>query len=172
MRLIPISVRKIFHDIELQKKFDDDGYVIIPFLSEAEVEELSAFYTDNTITQDSQGLHSSILSDDKAFKQLAFEKITAVFELQASKYLFEYVPVLAQFLVKEAKTSEKFNLHLDPALTDETKYAAVSIWCGLDDISTDNGAMFVKRIGHKTVNFVRAAVSGRQKHRGHRTQER
>lgn len=152
-----MCMRRTFHDISLQSKFEDDGYVIVSFLTSEEAEKLSSFYTNNTSAKNSEGLHSSILSDDIEFKKQTFEKIYSAFELQASKYVIDHDAVLAQFLVKEAFTPEKFDLHLDPALTDETKYAAISIWCALDDITSDNGAMFIQRTGHKHVNFVRAS---------------
>lgn len=163
-------MRKVLNDIELEKQFQRDGYVQIPFISEQEVEELKKKFFDllptsggNITESDLEGATNPITYDftfiDKniEFKQAVFDVITKFFKPHADKWLANYRPVIANYIRKQSTTGE-VPLHENWAFADERKCSTVSIWCPLVDSFEENGTLQVVPGSHKRFGEIRGPM--------------
>jgi hypothetical protein len=155
-------MRKVFNDLALQKQFDKDGYVRVPFIDAIKIEKLKqAFF--NTLPQSGGSIMPKDISTvdvpeitydftfiDKnpAYKQIVFDLITAEFEQEVKKYLADYKPIIANFIRKKTAGGE-VPLHQNWAFVEERKYTSVSIWCPLVDSTVENGTLQVVPGSHK-----------------------
>lgn len=162
-------MRKVLRDPALNEQFEKDGYVIIPFLEKAEVEELKKLYFDTlphsggTIGADDAGLKDQISYDftfiDKNidYKKEVFGIITKRFKAHYDKYLEDYRPIIANFIRKRPNDGE-VPLHQNWAFVDERKCTSISIWCPLVDSNTKNGTLQVVPGSHKRYGEVRGPM--------------
>lgn len=153
-------MRPVFNNPELEQQFQRDGYVIIPFLSEDEVEEIKERYFETLPTSggligaEDAGLKDKITYDftfiDKniEYKKLVFNIITERFDKYVKKYLADYKPIIANFIRKKTNDGE-VPLHQNWAFVDERKCTSVSIWCPLVDSNESNGTLQVVPGTHK-----------------------
>ncbi|MFN8295427.1 MAG: phytanoyl-CoA dioxygenase family protein [Chitinophagales bacterium] len=153
-------MRNVFQDSLLEEQFQKDGYVVISFLTTAEVDELKELYFETLnnsgglIGADDAGLKERITYDftfiDKniEYKELVFKMITERFEKYVKEYLADYRPIIANFIRKKTNDGE-VPLHQNWAFVDERKSTSVSIWCPLVDSNQSNGTLQVVPGSHK-----------------------
>lgn len=164
-------MRSIFNDAALQAEFDQNGYVIVPFLDNAEVEYLKKAYFD-TLPQrggiakgEGSGINIStpitydftFIDRSSAYKSLVFDLITKCFAPLAGKYLDKYSPIIANFIRKDHDGGE-VPLHQNWAFVDEQKYTSVSIWCPLIDSNEANGTLQIVKQSHKRFGKIRGPM--------------
>lgn len=162
-------MRKVFREDSIEKRFQKDGYAVIPFLSKSEVEELKQAFFDllptsgGNITASDTGMESVITYDftfiDKnpKFKQAVYDKITAYFKPHVDKWLQDYRPIIANFIRKQTDNGE-VPLHQNWAFVDERKCTSVSIWCPLVDSNEENGTLQVVPGSHKRYGEIRGPM--------------
>jgi hypothetical protein len=162
-------MRAVMNDKELEKQFQHDGYVIIPFLNNSEVADLKkAFFellptSGGNITAGDTGMDSLITYDftfiDKniEYKQAVYDKITTYFKPHVEKWLADYRPIIANYIRKNTDAGE-VPLHQNWAFVDERKCTSVSIWCPLVDSNVDNGTLQVVPGSHKRYGEVRGPM--------------
>ena len=144
-------MKSIFFDSGLQHSFDENGYVIVPFLDPQQIVELdSAYHSLSGESGLNKGWHATIHSDNPEYKRKISDAICAEFEHPAKKYVKDYKAVFANFTVKEPNREDsQFNLHLDWSMTDETRFSSLTIWTPLIDITDNNGYLWVLKGSHK-----------------------
>lgn len=151
-------MKKMFKDESLQRQFERDGYVAIPFLSKEEVAGLLNLYDElknehDTITP----VHSTsdtnkpelIRMVDKAIREITGSRFDDVF--------FECKIFLTNFLIKEPGEDSAIFPHYDWTFVDESKYASVSAWCPLVDVDASNGYLSVLKGSHRFAKTLRAS---------------
>lgn len=164
-------MRKVFNDPELQKKFDRDGYVSVPFISADKVERLKELFFE-TLPQsggqismgdlDESSEHAitydfTFIDKNPDYKRLVFDVITKEFEEGAKKYLANYTPIIANYIRKKADMGE-VPVHQNWAFADERKVTTVSIWCPLVDSTRENGTLEVVPGSHKRFGELRGPM--------------
>lgn len=161
--------RPVLKDPELEAKFQKDGYVIIDFISDDEVEALKAKFFEllptsgGNITNEDSGATMDITYDftfiDKNidFKRTVFDEITKVFADHWEKWLDNYKPIIANYIRKQNNDGE-VPLHQNWAFVDETKCTSISIWCPLVDSNEENGVLQVVPGSHKRYGEVRGPM--------------
>lgn len=148
-------MRKIFHDPNLQKEFDEKGFVFVPLLTEDEIEQVLKIYFDlkeeyrESSSKEGQTYELSFFGKGD-FKRMLYDKISAFFQPKVDKILDNYIPLITNVFVKEPGTGE-VPVHQNWTFVDEKKYTSVSVWCPLVDASRDNGALEAVPGSHKTV---------------------
>ncbi len=162
-------MRRVFNDNNLEEKFQKDGYVIIDFLSENEVEDLRKNYFETIsnsgglITEQEAKIDNQITYDftfiDKniEYKKLVFDLITSKFAKQVKNYLADYRPIIANFIRKKTAAGE-VPLHQNWAFVDERKCTSVSIWCPLVDSNEKNGTLQVVPGSQKRFGEIRGPM--------------
>lgn len=161
--------RKVFRDAKLEEQFQKDGYVIIPFLNEAEVEDLKQKYFDSlpesggNIGQEDAKLKERITYDftfinkNIDYKKMVYQYISEKFKPHYEKYLENYRPIIANFIRKQSGDGE-VPLHQNWAFVDERKMTSVSIWCPLVDSNRNNGTLEVTPGSHKRFGEIRGPM--------------
>jgi ectoine hydroxylase-related dioxygenase (phytanoyl-CoA dioxygenase family) len=144
----------IFKDISLQKKFERDGYVVMPFLSAEEVMQLRAIYKANVVADES--FHSTSYHPDLSFKKTLDEKIRNIIQPHADAVLSHYRPLGAAFLTKNSGPTSAMPIHQDWTVTDEKKFFSATIWIPLQDTSFTNGAIQVIPGSHRFSEALRS----------------
>ena len=163
-------MRRVLNDDTLEKQFQKDGYVQIPFISTEEVEGLKKKFFDllpksgGNITASDIGGDSRLVTYDFTFidknieyKQEVYDVITEYFKPHVKKWLADYRPIIANYIRKQHQDGE-VPLHENWAFVDERKYTSVSIWCPLVDSFEENGTLQVVPGSHKRFGEVRGPM--------------
>jgi hypothetical protein len=164
-------MRKVLKDPLLEKEFQEKGYVILPFLNDKEINDLTDTYfkslsnsggrlgpenknykSDKEITYDFTFIDKNI-----AYKKEVFSLITEVFDLKYKDILNGYTPIIANYIRKKDHGGE-VPLHQNWAFVDEMTCTSVSIWCPLRDSNKKNGTLEVVPGSHKRFGQTRGPM--------------
>jgi ectoine hydroxylase-related dioxygenase (phytanoyl-CoA dioxygenase family) len=165
-------MRRIFNDEGLEKKFQKDGYVSVPFITAEEVAALTQIFYDTlpesggqiTGAEIGDGNNEHLISYDFTFidrnpeyKRKVFHLITKYFGPRMEKLLADYRPIIANYIRKQPDTGE-VPLHQNWAFADERKCTTVSIWCPLVESTVENGTLQVVPGSHKKFGEIRGPM--------------
>ena len=138
-----INPQQLFQDERLQEQFDKQGYVKVSFISQQEVEKLTALFyqlhPDTTLA----GFQSSSYSSDYAYKKKCSDAINAVFEPHFETIFKNYRPFGSAYLTKQSDQNSELPAHQDWTIVDEDKFVALNIWVPLCDTNEKNGTLYV-----------------------------
>lgn len=138
----------LFKDRNLQNEFEEKGYVVVPFLSEAEVNTLREFYKSKFSDKKVNGLYPTHSRNEYSLTIEVSDRIAEVFKQAASQILEDYKIFFGHFMVKSNVDSQEFELHQDWSVVDESKYTVAQMWCPLVDTQPENGGMFLINGSH------------------------
>lgn len=155
-------MRNVFKDDELEQKFQKEGYIHIPFLSEKEVAylwdkfhelimESGGHFGSGETDIDFKGEISydfTFIDKNIGYKKKVFKVIDEVFKPHYDKILNNFEPIIANYIRKMPNAGE-VPVHQNWAFIDETKATSVSIWVPLVDSHRGNGALEVVPGSHK-----------------------
>lgn len=144
----PNKMLQVFKDDEIQARFEKDGFVILPFYTEAEMEELRTLY-HKLHPQNELGFFPSTFSHDKEYRKVADQEIRRLCERSMNHYLQDFKTVLGAFIAKNPGPESGMCVHQDMSLVDESRYTGINIWVPLIDLSIKNGALFVLPGSHR-----------------------
>lgn len=144
----PDKMLKVFKDEGIQAKFEQDGYVILPFYNQNEVNHLTSLYHE-LHPKNEQGFFPSTFSQDKNYRQRADEEIRKACQRSAEQYLCDYKMVCGAFIVKNPSPESGMCVHQDMSLIDESRFTGINIWATLTDLHVLNGTIFVLKGSHR-----------------------
>lgn len=161
----------VFKDSGLERQFNVNGYVKVPFLNTEEVESLKkAFFdsiaesggpkTSGDVDYRTQSLITydfTFIDKNTEYKKKVFDIITAVFQKKADNYLANYKPLIANYIRKKHGGGE-VPMHQNWAFVDEEKYTSVSIWVPLVDSDVDNGTLQLVNGSQKRFGKIRGPM--------------
>lgn len=139
----------LFKNATLQRQFERDGFIIVPFLTGEEVAALKKIYDDNFANLPIKGLHPTHSRNGYDLSVKISDLISAVFKNPCDHLLHRYQFFLSHFMVKSNVDSREFELHQDWSIVQEEKYPVAQIWCPLVDTYPENGGMFVLPKSHR-----------------------
>ncbi len=145
----------IFIDAEIQRKFDEDGFVKIPLLSEKQVDELAQMRVEYFPEKGSVFFSSSYL-DDFNLKTEISNKIVQTISENLSNYFRNYRLIGAAYLIKGCGKHSEMPMHQDWTIVDEQKFYAANVWIPLTDTNEDNGTLELMKGSHKWNEALRA----------------
>ena len=145
----------IFNDTRLQQQFEKDGFVVIPFLNEAEANKLSSFFYElhNNVPEN---FYSTTFNASPEFKGRINEETNNVFGSKIDGLLTGIKKLGSSFLCKAPGAGGKMPVHQDWTVVDESKFCSVTIWIPLVDTNEKNGAIRVLCGSHKFTDTLRA----------------
>jgi hypothetical protein len=154
-----MSMEQLFQDEALQQQLDQDGCVVVPFLSADELAVLREFYAshhpDGMPPQMRDGIHMTIWCSDRTYKDDIREGLKRILHA-ASHRLYQDFRLLAPvFIVKRKGDDTTFPIHQDWNVVDETQHRAFNMWIPLHDVDASNGALWIVKGSHKFPNHVR-----------------
>lgn len=147
----PIKPKRVMvQDID-QKAMEEDGYVIRPFLTDAEKEHLVTLFDADTA-----GLYLPMApttwSKNEAYRNQIYSEIKRIFWPKLNELLEDYVPISGAFIIKNPNPDSALNTHFDWLFVDERQFTALHIWVPLVDVDEQNGAYSILPGSHKMVN--------------------
>ena len=149
-------MKRIFQDAALQKRFDEQGYIVLPFLNEPEVQALRQHYRKLHPEDPGQGFHSTTFSPDTAYKTELFDGIAAVMNPKVGETFQDVKKLGGSFLVKYPGNPGNMPVHQDWTFVDEGIFRSVTIWIPLEDVNAQNGAITVLPGSHEYTRTLRA----------------
>ncbi len=152
-------MRPIFNDAALQAEFEDRGYVLVDFLTEAEVAELTAIYRDLNGQPTQMGFSTSNMSMDAGYRRNVSEAIIRVFTRAANRYFDRCKMFFGIFTAKQPGQERSVcSMHQDPAYVDESQYTGMTLWVPLVDTDETNGALEVIDRSHLLNGWPRSTL--------------
>ncbi|MBS1625941.1 MAG: phytanoyl-CoA dioxygenase family protein [Bacteroidetes bacterium] len=145
----------LFKDEKLQRQFDLQGYVVVPFLPGADVEELRHLFFAS-YPEPPPGFYSSSFDTDELRRTALNEKITAVLDRYVPERFGEIRKLGSCFLNKQPGAGGEMPIHQDWTVTDEPAHDSVTIWIPLQDTDETNGAIQVIEGSHRFSGALRA----------------
>jgi len=139
---------KVFREQSLQDAFEKDGFVVVPFYTEAEVKELTELYY-RLHPKDEKGFFPSTFSKDKNYRVVADAEIRRICQRGIDQYLEDIKVICGSFIVKSPGPESAMCVHQDMTLVDESKYTGINIWVPLVDLTPQNGALQALRGSHR-----------------------
>jgi hypothetical protein len=141
---------------ELDDKLSKEGYVVLPLLSQEEIEAIREFYLKTKPSVSTKGFHSTHFSKDRDYKKTVHDFLKEVFQPYIQLNLPDYRIAFCNFMVKEPGTdSSGMPLHTDWTYVDENKHRSLALWCALSDTSELNGALGVIPKSHLLPHNIR-----------------
>jgi hypothetical protein len=144
----------------LEQELSVKGFVVLPLLSEAEVEAIRSFYLETKPNTPAGGFHSTHFYRDRSYKQAVHDFLKGIFEPHIALHLPTYSPVFCNFMVKEPGADSRMPLHTDWTYVDESSCRSFALWCALSDTSAGNGALGVIPQSHLLPHNIRGPKIG------------
>jgi hypothetical protein len=150
------AAQKILLDDTLDKALLEQGYVVIPFLLQQEIDELKSFYYQyHPATQN--GMYATAHVADIALRIKMNDFIKQKFA-QAIKQTFYNCNALGgSYIAKGKGESGVLNPHQDWNIVDEDKFRSFNIWVPLVKLSGENGVICIAPGSHTWQKTYRSA---------------
>lgn len=132
---------RIFKDEAHQQLFDKQGFLVLPFLTQAEVQKLDAIFDELHPNLGENGFFSGSYSSDYAYKKKASDKIVEVFSRAYEATFVDYTPFGGAFLYKTPGDQSALAAHQDWTIVNEETDVALNCWVPLCDVTKENGAL-------------------------------
>lgn len=145
----------LFKDPILQQQFNLNGYVILPFLTAAQVAQLRQLFFD-THPQIPDGFYSSSFHDDQQHKQYINEQIETLLSNPVAATFGEIRKLGSCFLNKQPGVQSEMPIHQDWTIVNEPTFDSVTIWIPLQDVNAENGSIQVVDGSHRFSTALRA----------------
>lgn len=135
--------KELFQSNELQKEFDKNGFVKIPFLQQDDIDELLRIFWELHPNVGAKGFQSSSYSNNFAYKKECSDRVTEVFNKHFKRIFKNYRAFGSAFLFKQPDEFSELPVHQDWTIVDEEKFVALNIWVPLCDTDETNGTLYV-----------------------------
>lgn len=147
-------MQQILTNVALDKTLAREGYVVVPFLEQADIHTLRDFFFENH-AKDIPGFYATAHSTDIPFRKKMNDKIKAVFEKSITTYFHNCLALGGSYVVKSKSQEERLHPHQDWNIVDESKHRSFNIWVPLVDLNENNGAIRVLPGSHLWVDNFR-----------------
>lgn len=157
-------MKPIIKDPQLDSRLLKEGYVIVPFLTKAEVEALkSIYYAHHAQTLD--GMAATAHLPDLDMRMKMNDAVKEVFSRAIDENLINANPLGGSFIAKGKGERGTLSPHQDWNIVDEDYYRSFNIWVPLVDLTPENGAICILPGSHRWIRSYRSANIHSQYHR-------
>ncbi len=147
--LISPKAADYFISESVQAEYIQKGFVIIPdIIPESvidELKELTNYFLDEVQKEFAYSTMICSQEENMTIHQLAGRAVKSVQE----KLFKQFKAYSSTFLIKPALSLHEMDLHQDWSFTDERNYVPVTFWVPLQDVTDENGAVFVLPGSHR-----------------------
>lgn len=156
--------RNIFINDELQKQFDEKGFVKLPMLEKEEVQDLRNYYTNQNFDNKIEaGFHISLDNQNEDLVKEVGSKIKSVLAPKTTSLFGDCQIFTASYVIKEPGLQNIVPPHQDWTFVDEDHYCSATVWTALVDVTEQNGALGVIPGSHKIFHHKRSSPSPQSK---------
>jgi len=157
-------IRRIFKNDELQKQFEENGFVKLPMLEKEEVETLRNYYLNQEFDNKVEaGFHISLDNQNEELVKEVGARIKEVLAPKTSGLLDDCQIFTASYVIKEPGLQNIVPPHQDWTFVDENEFCSATVWTALVDVNEQNGALGVIPGSHKIFNHKRSSPSPQSK---------
>jgi hypothetical protein len=144
-------MKALFKSPELQRKFEEDGFIKLQLLSPAEVSELMAAY--DAVADEHEKINIPYITTSHSNNAELIHHVDSILQKVIApaidKHMANYNLLFGNYLIKMPGAGSDTSPHQDITFVDESEFASVNIWVALQDISEENGCMYFLRGSHK-----------------------
>jgi hypothetical protein len=143
------ALRNVFRDSELNRRFAEDGYVVVPFLTTSDLSSLQKAFTE-LHPGDLPPFYTTIWgTTDTAHRRAVYEAIRPIVDPGIAAVLDDYKMCVGVYLVKEPQQQQSVvPMHVDTSFVDESRFVSINLWCPLTDVDAENGCLDVVSGSH------------------------
>lgn len=152
-------MQNILKSTELDKMLLTNGFVVVPFLTEKEVDDLVTFYFANH-SSSKEGMYATAHVPDIAFRMKMNDFIKKVFSRAIDEYFEHCNPLGGSFIAKGKGAKGTLQPHQDWNIVDEDLFRSFNIWVPLVDLNEKNGAIKILPQSHSWLKTYRSANIG------------
>ena len=138
----------IFKDAELQESFHKEGYVVVPFINESQIQELLGLYR-SIYPKGVEGFFTTTFANDISHRERVNRSIREICKQEIEALFEQYKILFSSYIVKAPGPKSELIMHQDMTLVDERNYSGINIWCPLVDLNDKNGAIEVLPQSHR-----------------------
>lgn len=155
--MIDFSEKKgVFLSNDLQTKFHEEGYVVVPFLNKIQIEELNRVYR-SCYPNGVEGFFTTTFANNVAHREKVNCSIREICENRIEELFKDYKIFFSSFIVKAPGKESELIMHQDMTLVDESIFSGVNIWCPLVDLNEENGAIQLLPKSHRLIETYRGS---------------
>lgn len=135
----------------------DRGYVTVDLLDEVELQEVRAVRNRLGVAPGDPrtGLFNDTWSTDTGYKRAVSEAMDRVFAPAVQRVLPDHRSLGFVHIVKWPGEAGDVVAHRDPTFVDEDRFRSMMVWCALDDVTVETGALWVVPGSHRAATGVR-----------------
>jgi hypothetical protein len=135
---------KVIKDQALRDTIHENGYAVIPFLSDERLKAIQALYEqEHAISAQKGGMFYGLYSKDLAYRRRVHDTVADIVKPLLDKHFTQYKNIVNTFITKVSGPESEFYVHQDTSALDEFKHSPLSVWIPLQDITPENGALGV-----------------------------
>lgn len=126
------GVRATFRDLDLQDRFARDGYVVVPFLDVATVDQIRAIYDEVGPPPDDDhvGYFPGNASESADWKRTVIDAVTPLVQARIEELFDRHHVFHLTFMTKWPGPDGRLQVHQDPTMVDhEGRYRSFNVWC-------------------------------------------
>ena len=147
-RLAHEGTAPVFREIDVQRSFERDGFVVLPVLDREEIQRLRELFVETTggnVANTQYGMYIGLEEKDIARKKAVIAQISRLVLPKLDTHFTGCKPHLGSFLVKAPGEDSYTCPHQDWTFVDAPPFASITAWIALVDTDEENGALgFVK----------------------------
>jgi ectoine hydroxylase-related dioxygenase (phytanoyl-CoA dioxygenase family) len=144
----------IFKQSSLNQALEENGYVIVPFLSEEEIIALQKFFFEHHPILP-EGMYASSHSPDFDLRQKMNNAIRQKCARAIEQTFVNCTPLGATFMVKSKGANGSLKPHQDWSIVDEKRFNSYNIWLPLVDVNEKNGTLLILPKSHSFIENIR-----------------
>lgn len=138
----------IFKEPSLAEEFKTKGFVIVPFLSSEQIQELTLLY-QKLYPEGVKGFFPTTFAQNPAHRAEVNRSIKAICTARMNQLFEDYKVFFSSFIVKAPGKKSELVLHQDMTLVNEKIFTGMNIWCPLIDLEGNNGVLNVLPESHR-----------------------
>ena len=139
----------VFKNIELQNKFNEDGFVVLPaFLGNNTISTLNSIYKKH-FPKEPEFFYSTSFIENQDLKKQLNSEIEELIKEKVSENFNDFKTLGSSFLSKPIGENGQMPVHQDWTVVDENKFASITIWIPLIGTHSKNGAIKVLKASQK-----------------------
>ena len=147
---------QVFKNKVLQTMLNDEGFAVLDFLNEAELQRLHEAYA-RLHTQGINGFYTSTFSKDLDYRKTVDDLVRTEMQRGLEHYFYNYKVHCGSFIIKGSDEKSALKMHQDMTLVNESVYTGVNIWIPLVDLNNENGAIALLPKSHRLFKTYRGA---------------
>lgn len=132
----------------MQDDFERDGFVVVDFYDDAQVEEVKELY--HALHPRSEGgFFPSTYSRSRSYRENTDSELKRIGQKRFGELLVDYQVINGSFIVKFPGEDSYLHVHQDMTLVDETEFTGINIWSPMVDLTDKNGVLYLLPGSHR-----------------------